>query len=292
MNNYLAVCVLVLLTARTFAAPEAGSCPTRDLDASRVAVAGGSITEIIYALGAQDKIVAVDRTSNFPQAATRLPSIGYVRAVSAEGLLALNPTLVLGEHDMGPGEVVEQVRKAGLPVVVLPEVHTVQGIYEKVACIAQIMDAQANAVAKLRDAMDGMVHQLQVDKGGERPRVGILLSLADGVPTGGGRDTSAHGVLTMAGANNVFAGFSGWKPISLESMAESDPEFIVMPVRGIEAAGGREAVLAHPSVRLTKAGKNARIIAVDGMTLLGFGPRTLVAARDLAQQFKPQGDPG
>ncbi|MEM9620488.1 MAG: ABC transporter substrate-binding protein [Pseudomonadota bacterium] len=283
MNRALAVVVVVWCLSSAQAAAQ--SCPD-DLDARRVAVAGGSITEIIYALGMQSQLVAVDRTSNYPEAATRLPSIGYVRAVSAEGLLSLDPTLVLGEHDTGPLEVVAQVRNAGVPVVVIPEVHTVDGIFAKVDCVATIMGAPSAAVTALKASMQDQVQQIQSVIADTKPRVAVLLSLADGVPTGGGTATSADGVLAMAGAENVLAGFEGWKPISLEAMAASDPQYIVMPDRGLVAAGGRNAVRAHPSIALTQAGQADRIIGIDGMSLLGFGPRTLGAAVELARAFK------
>ena len=85
-------------------------------DASRVVVAGGSITEIFYFLGEQDRIVALDVTSNFPPEAKSLPSIGYVRALSAEGLLSMNPSIILGEDDMGPPAVIKQIRETSLLV--------------------------------------------------------------------------------------------------------------------------------------------------------------------------------
>ncbi len=279
----------LLLGAPPLAALSPAGCVEPGLDTSRIAVAGGSITEIIYALDMGESLVAVDRTSNYPPAATRLPSLGYVRAVSAEGLLALNPTVVLGEHDIGPVEVVAQIRQAGLPVVVVPEVHTVDGIFAKVACVAAAIGAPAAALRSLHQRLQEQRQRLPAAPAAGPVKAAILLSLEDGVPTGGGVETSAHGVLTMAGAENVFAAFKGWKPVSLEAMAASDPDVLIMPKRGIKAAGGREAVLAHAAVRLTRAGREQRLIGVDGMSLLGFGPRTLDVALQLAAQLQSAG---
>ena len=108
-------------------------------DHSRVTAAGGSITEIIYFLKSDEKLVAVDVTSNYPMEAKELPSIGYVRALSAEGILSLNPSVIIGEDDMGPIEVIDQIKKSGVPIVAIAENHSIEGIIEKVRCVATII---------------------------------------------------------------------------------------------------------------------------------------------------------
>ena len=251
---------------------------------TRLAVAGGSITEIIFALGLESKLVAVDRTSNFPEAANQLPSVGYVRNVSAEGLISLSPTLVLGEDDMGPPATVKQIRSMGIEVRQIPEVHTADGIVDKVRCVASILGVDGEAEKYIEKELLPAVSALAA-KTGNGSRTVLLFGLRDGVPMIAGRETSGNGLLAMAGATNVFAEIRGWKPVSLEAMARADPHVIVIPERGVRAAGGIDKVLAHPSIRLTTAASTRRIIAMDGMTLLGFGPRTLQAALRLATEL-------
>ena len=258
-------------------------------DPSRIVVAGGSITEILFMLGEDNKIVAVDRTSNYPAEVSRFPVVGYVRALSAEGVLSLGPSLVLGEDDMGPHEVVSQLKLTGIEIRRVPEEHSAVGIVEKIICVATILGYTDDKIAKIRQDFDDSVEQIAALNDEEatapKPRVAIIMALRDGVPFAAGNDTSADGVIEMAGAENVFASFDGWKPVSLEVMISSDPSFIVMPERGMAMSGGRDSVLSHPSVRTTIAGQKGRVIAVDGMTLLGFGPRTLQAALDLQKEF-------
>jgi iron complex transport system substrate-binding protein len=117
------------------------ACPVPANDASRLAISGGSLTEIVYLLGADAQIVAVDRTSNYPVAATKLPSIGYVRNLSAEGILSVEPTLILAEDDTGPPIVLEQLRKTGVEIAVVPEQMDGLGIIAKVECVARIIGA-------------------------------------------------------------------------------------------------------------------------------------------------------
>ena len=262
-------------------------------DASRIAVAGGSLTEIVYLLGAQDRILAVDTTSNHPQAATAHPSVGYVRNLSAEGLLSLSPSLILGEDDMGPPAVLDQLEQAGVATVRVAEQHDAEGILQKVACVGEVlrMTDQADArISELRTVANRLAAYGVVGHGS--PRVAMVLSLRDGAPVAAGDNTSGGGFLRMAGARNVFGSIDGWKPVSTEAFAEANPEVIVIAERGARALGGAAAVAAHPSLRLTDAARKDRVVVMDGMAMLGFGPRTLEAALDFAMRLHGPGAAG
>ena len=268
----------------TLAAGTSLACPQKPQDPSRIAVAGGSVAEIIYLLGQEHKIIAADRTSNYPPEALELPSIGYVRALSTEGVLSLEPTLILGEDDTGPPVVIEQLKKVGVDVAIVPERTDADGIIEKIVCIAGLIDAPEDSLKNALADMQEDYEFLKANKFDSDSRVAILLSLQDGVPTAGGTGTSADGVMKMAGLNNVFGSFDGWKPVASESMVEMNPEYIFMPSRSVAMNGGLEQIIANPIIALTDAGRNGNIFEVDGMALLGFGPRTLSVARELAQQ--------
>ena len=270
-------------------AAAAWACEQPAADASRIAIAGGSITEIVYFLGEQDRIIATDRTSNYPAEALDYPSIGYVRSLSTEGLLSLAPTLILGEHDMGPPAVLAQIAQTGVEIVKIPEVHTAEGIVDKLRCIARILGVAPQAEAAIRQNLDATLAALAaISKRDDaaRPRVAIILGLRDGAPIGAGTGTSGHGLIEMAGADNVFAGFENWKPVSMEAMVRANPEYIVVPQRGVDAAGGLDKLLGQPGLALTAAARNRNLIAMDGMSMLGFGPRTLGAALELARRLQ------
>lgn len=272
----------------------AAACEVSE-DSSRIAVAGGSLTEIVYFLGAQERIVAVDSTSTYPAAASAFPSVGYVRALSAEGLLSLAPTLVLGEDDMGPPEALSQVERTGVDIVRIPEAHTAAGILAKIRCVASVLDlaGQAEALidAGIAPAMTAL-DDLAAESAADRPRVALLLEIRDGMPIGAGRNTSGDGILRMAGAENTLAGFTGWKPVSPEAMLSAEPEYILISERSVRSAGGAERVLSHPALRSIALGLEdgaaQRLIVMDGMAMLGFGPRTLEAALQLALELHPQ----
>jgi iron complex transport system substrate-binding protein len=265
------------------------ACPPPATDSSRLAISGGSITEIVYLLNESAKIVAADRTSNYPTAATKLPSIGYVRNLSAEGVLSIEPTLILAENDTGPPIVLDQLRKTGVEIAIIPEQMDAKGIISKVECVASVINADPKSTATATAKLAQDLAVLERLKNAERQvetniTVAVILGLDNGQPTVGGINTSANSILEMAGAANAFESFEGWKPVPAESMLEANPDIIIMPIRSVKMAGGLEKILSMQAIKLTNAAMNNRVIAIDGMALLGFGPRTLSVAIDIAKE--------
>ena len=263
------------------------SCSQAD-DSSRVTIAGGSLTEIVYLLEQENKLVAVDITSNFPEEAKQLPSIGYVRALSAEGVLSLSPSLILGEDDTGPPTVMEQLSRVGIQIEIIPEENSTDGIIKKVKCVAEILGVDKNTKDKTLAILNADAKELklltEMNKE-ESPKVMFILSMESGSPTVGGRDTSADGLIKMTGAVNVMDSFEGWKPVSTEAIIQAKPDFILISERGLNSFGSIEKLGQHPSLVFTPAAKNNNIIAMDGMAMLGFGPRTISSAKDIAQKY-------
>ena len=257
-------------------------------DSSRVTIAGGSLTEIIYLLRQEGKLVAVDITSNFPEEAKQLPSIGYVRALSAEGVLSLSPSLILGEDDTGPPAVMEQLSRVGIQIEIIPEENTADGIIKKVKCVAEILGVNDNIKDETLSNLNADANELKLlteTNKKEPPKVMFILSMESGSPTVGGRDTSADGLIKMTGALNVMDSFEGWKPVSTEAIIQAKPDFILISERGLNSFGSIEKLGQHPSLVFTPAAKNNNIIAMDGMAMLGFGPRTISSAKDIAQKY-------
>ncbi len=269
-----------------FSSAIASSCNKAE-DTSRITVAGGSITEIIFALGQQTKLIAVDITSNFPKQATELPSIGYVRALSAEGVLSLLPSLILGENDMGPAAVMEQLSRVGIDIKIIPEENTAAGIIDKVSCIANILDMSDYHKDLVLNNLRNEVNNLNnIVKNDENPKkVMFILGMESGSPTVGGKGTSADGFIKMTGGINVMSSFEGWKPVSTESIIEASPDFIIISNRGLSSFKTVEKLGQHPTLVFTPASKKNNIIALDGMAMLGFGPRTISSAKEVALRY-------
>ena len=235
----------------------------------------------------EDKLIAVDITSNFPLQAKSLPSIGYVRALSAEGVLSLSPSLILGEDDMGPAAVMEQLARVGIEIKIIPEENTADGIIQKVKCVADILGMPELDKNTILESLINDVKDLEdmVSKNLNPKKVMFILGMESGSPTVGGRGTSADGFIKMTGGVNVMNSFEGWKPVSTESIIEASPDFIIISNRGLSSFKTVEKLGQHPTLVFTPASKNKNIIALDGMAMLGFGPRTISSAKEVASKY-------
>lgn len=257
-------------------------------DSSRITVAGGSITEILYSINAEKKIVAVDITSYHPEEATSHPSIGYVRTLSAEGILSLDPTLILGEDDMGPPTVINQIKRTGIDVSIIPEEHSAEGIINKINCIGNIIGMKEESQKFIKSKILPKIKELNrysIKNIKEKKKVIFILGLQSGSPIIGGLNTSADGFIKMIGGINSMNEFENWKPVSTESIISSEPDVILVTARGMNAFGDIEALKSHPSLSLTPAVKNNTIYSMDGMAMLGFSPRTLDSAIEISKKI-------
>ena len=257
-------------------------------NSDRITVAGGSVTEILYFLGSEDKIIAVDVTSNYPEEAQNFPSIGYVRNLSAEGILSLKPSIIIGEDDMGPPSVIDQIKRTGIDIYVIQENHTSEGIIDKIKCIGNIVGKKEKTSELIEDVINPLKNELDIKSNNpnlDNVKVMFILSMDSGTPVVSGRKTSADGFINMTGASNAFKDFEGWKPVGTESIIDAAPDFILISNRGAHSYSDLDKISEHPSIKYTPAALNGNIIALDGMEMLGFGPRTISSALKLSDIF-------
>ena len=247
----------------------------------RIISVGGAITEIIFALNASNDLVAVDTTSNFPESVQKLPNVGYARALSAEGVLALAPTQIIASEDAGPPAVIRQLTSSGIPLAVLPAHHKFEGVLDRIRQIGELTGTQAQATT--------LMHSLQQEwtkvrtpiaqRKGKAAKVVFILAHAPNQIMVAGRETAAHAVLEYAGASNALIaanganGFNGYKPLTPEAMIAAQPDIILVTEQGLKASGGIDAILKLPGVEQTPAGRKRRVLSQEAMLMLGFGPR-------------------
>lgn len=250
--------------------------------AARVLSLGGSVTEIAVALGAQDRLIGRDSTSNYPESVLALPDVGYLRALSPEGVLSLSPDLVLAEHDAGPPAAIEVLKAAGIPFVSMPGTPSPEGVVAKITAVAAALDMapEGQALAqKVRNDLAAATKRAEAVP--QRKKVLFLLSLQGGRVMAGGQGTSAEGIIRLAGGQNAVTGFAGYKPMTDEAVLEAAPDVILMMAREGSLSMSDADVLAQPALAQTPAAKAGAIVRMDGMLLLGFGPRTAEAATAL-----------
>ncbi|OYT70493.1 MAG: hemin ABC transporter substrate-binding protein [Chloracidobacterium sp. CP2_5A] len=266
---------------------DANGQPVAITDVSRVVAAGGSVTEIVYALGAEAALVGCDASSLYPEAAAKLPQVGYVRALSAEGVLSLRPSLVLTLPEAGPPDALAQLRASGTPVLIVPSETSLEGVKRKIRAIAQALDRQAQGEELVRRLdVDLAAARNYLDGCPEKPKVMFIYARGQGVAQVAGRDTAAAEMIRLAGGVSAFD-FEGYKPLTAEAAVAAAPDVILLSSRGLESSGGVAGVLAMPGVKQTPAGRNQRIVAMDDLLLLGFGPRAGQGVLELARLLHP-----
>lgn len=254
----------------------------------RIVSVGGALTETLYALGAQDDLVGVDTTSFYPASASALPSVGYARNLSAEGVLSLRPTLVVASEDAGPPAVLRQLEAADVRLVMLDAGHSIEGVADRTRRLAELsgrVDAGRTLLANLqRQWLAAREHVARVAPAGKpAPRVLFVLSHSIGQVRVAGRATGADAMIRYAGAINAFRdGFDGYKPLTPEAAIAAAPDVILGTEQGIAAAGGIEGLLRLPGLVQTPAGRARRVVSLEALLLLGFGPRLPQAVTALA----------
>ncbi|MFV0515032.1 MAG: hemin ABC transporter substrate-binding protein [Jhaorihella sp.] len=272
-----AVLVLVAVARQLHAGP-----------AERVVSVGGSVTEIVYALGQEHRLVARDTTSNHPPQALDLPDVGYVRRLSPEGLLSVAPDLILTEDGAGPPEALELLRSSAIPVVTIPMGFTRDAVVAKIEAVADALGVPgkgAELAARVGAEIDAAARRGTAGK-----RVLFIMTMQGGRVLAGGADTAAEGIIALAGAVNAAEGFDGYKLMTDEAVLAAAPDVIlVMRNRG-DMALSDDDLLAHPALAATPAGQSRAILRMEGMYLLGFSVRTGQAVADLAAGLdRPKG---
>ena len=244
---------------------------------------GGSVTEIIYALGAADRLVARDTTSRFPSGAENLPDVGYMRALSPEGVLSVNPSMIIAEEGAGPPETIAVLEGADIPFFIVAQQYSSDGIAKKIVAVGEAIGEPARALALAKQIAIKLEQATAASRrhAGASKRVLFVLSTQGGRMLASGTGTAAAAMIEMSGAQNAVTAFEGYKPMTDEAVIAAAPDVILMMERGGEHDSAVNDLMKLPAVASTPAGVNRAVIRMEGLYLLGFGPRTADAVTDL-----------
>ena len=260
-------------------------------DVSRIVVMNGDVTEVVYALGLGGNVVAVDTSATYPQQALALPKIGYQRSLSAEGILSMAPTVVIGNTNAGPPEVLEQIRATGVPVVILDNVSTIAGASRKIRSVAQALGVpeKGEELAAALEEQIGEVIALSAQAEDKPTAVFLYMRGLDSLFLIG-QDHLSHELFEASGAVSGAAKvgvMAPFIPLTAEALAATDPDCIVVLTAGLESVGGEEGLLRIPGVGQTSAAEEGCIVDFDDQYFGGGGPRTASVLMDLLQVFHP-----
>lgn len=255
----------------------------------RVVSTAGSLTEIMYQLGVQDVLVGVDTTSLWPEEASELPQVGYQRALSAEGILSLAPTLVIATAEAGPAEVLQQIDGAGVQVKTFDHDYSLPALYGRIRQMGEWFDRSAEANELISQMQDDVTATQERTASGKKPKVVLLLGAEAGSSMAAGSDTAAQAMIEYSGGINALGDYSGYKPVNAEALIKAAPEYIIVVSHGDDGEEGLiDAVASLPGVELTPAGINRQFIVADALRFLGFGPRSTRAMLDMSARFYPE----
>ncbi|WP_417686746.1 heme/hemin ABC transporter substrate-binding protein [Roseibium sp.] len=255
-----------------------------DEPASRIVSVGGSITEIVYALGEKERLVARDSTSTYPTETSDLPDVGYIRRLAPEGVLSVSPDLLLMLEGSGPPETVDLLQKSGLRIITVPEAYSPEGILEKVRIVGDALGVPEKA-KRFSDDLRTSLNKAHEKSLGQADGIKVLFVLSNngGRVLASGSGTAASNIIALAGAKNATPEFEGYKQLTDEAIMQAAPDVVLMMSNG--ANHGDTDVFANPALASTPAGQNNRIIKMPGSYLLGFGPRTADAILELSEKL-------
>ena len=272
-------------TAREAASSALGDLASTPAAPLRIVSLGGTVTELVFALGAGADVIAVDASSSFPPEVRGLAQVGYHRNLSAEGILALNPTLLIATEELGPPAVVTQLRSAGVRLEVLTSGTTPEAATERMVALGQILGRVEEAQALIATFGAALARERAATE--DRPASLFLYARGAHQVMVAGRATSAERLLALAGIPNAATSFEGFRPYSAETLIASQPAFLVMTEGGLGSVGGLDALLAMPGVAATPAGQHRRVVVVDDLAALGFGPRLPDVVAQLRRESAP-----
>ena len=260
-------------------------------DISRIVVLNGDFTEVVFALGMGENVVGVDSSATYPEEVQELPQIGYQRSLSAEGILSMDPTLVIGNTNSGPPEVLQQIRATGIPVVILERVSTIEGAARKIRAISAALGVPERG-EELASDLEEQIEEVralaaQVE---EKPTAVFLYMRGLDSLFLIGRDHLSHELFEATGAisGGAAAGvMRPFVPLTAEALAAADPDCIVVLTAGLRSVGGRDGLLTIPGVAQTKAAQEGCIVDFDDQYFGGGGPRMGDVLMDLLRIFHP-----
>ncbi len=258
---------------------------------ARIITAGSAMTETVCALGDCDNILASDRTSLYPPEIQKLPSIGYRSSISAEGIISLQPSLFIAEKDYVESTVLNQIKNAGVNVLIIERVYTVEGTKDLIRQIAKVLNkVSAGEILIKKIEAELAEANATIKKSKTTPRVLCVFNRDKSSLSVGGTNTFSS-ILPYVGAESVIKGVEGYKPLNTESLMASNPDFLLMFESGVQSLGGVQGVLQIPGVLQTTAGKKKQVIAMEGIKLSNFGPRLGEAVKELTLLLHQQTNP-
>lgn len=281
--------LLITLFIVACTAPEKMEESSQPQDSKRIITAGGTITEIVHALGHGDEIIATDLTSTYPASMKKLPSIGYRNQIKAEGILSLGPDIVLVEEGYLDPAVIEQLKTAQVELELFKKPKTIpetKTIIKELSEFFHEKEKGQELISEIDTDLEELNQYLESNK--SKPKVLFVMARGPETVFIAGDKTFSSEMFKLANLESSATGFDDFVPLTPEFLPVSNPDFIVLFTSGIQSLGGMEGLSKIQGIDQTNAFQKNHIIAMDGHYLSGFGPRVGKAALELAKAARPE----
>jgi iron complex transport system substrate-binding protein len=277
------------LLAAAVAAISLGACNANKQEATasfadsvKIVSLSGSISEVLAGAGLEKNIVGTDITSNYPEGLKAKPKVGHNRNINAEGILALQPGLVIGiKKDFSPA-LEAQFKTAGVKLLLVDQEFSVQGTKELIHTLTDSLHVKIKGDSLIKILDQDLA---KVKPAASKPKVLFIYARGTGTMMVGGTGTQVEKAIVLAGGQNAVTGFADYKPLTAEALVKANPDVILLFDSGLKSLGGAEGVSKIQGIKETNAGKNKKIISMDGELLGSFGPRLGIAIQELATKI-------
>ena len=252
----------------------------------RIITLGGAITETVVDLGFEKQIIAVDVTSEYPESIKKLPKVSKNRSVSAEGLMAFRPDLIIAPYGDVPYGVIQSLKGTGIKFVAIRQEYSVKGALQFIREVGLAVGEKekGNKLAlETGQRINKVLQTVKLSK--KKPEVLFIYARGPGTMTVAGKGSNMDAMITLAGGRNAIQEFNRYKTYSTEALVNANPDVLFLFDFGMESLGGTTGLLKMPGVAYTNAGKNKRIAAMDGPLMINFSTRLDQAILALHKEF-------
>lgn len=240
----------------------------------RIITLDGAITETVVDLGFEKQIVAVDVTSEHSDNIKKLPKVSKNRSISAEGLMAFRPDLIIAPYGDVPHGVIQSLKGAGIKFVAIKQEYSVKGALQFIRDVSVALGVKEKGTKLAFETEKRINKALQTVKlNPKKPIVLFIYARGTGTMTVAGKGSNMDAMITLAGGRNAIQEFNRYKTYSTEALVNANPDVLFLFDFGIESLGGNSGLLKMPGVAYTNAGKNKRIAAMDGPLMINFSTR-------------------
>lgn len=283
LNLYLIIALLAVVSCNNDSTKQTDSLLLTD--SLKIVSLNGSLSEILVELDLEKNIVGVDVTSTFPNSLDKIAKVGHNRNISAEGILALKPNLIIGtSKDLKP-ELIEQFKSTGIKLLLFEHDFSIEGTKRLISSVADSLLLSSKATKIINQLDNDIAAAKRYIKKENTPKVLFIYARGTGTMMVAGEDTQVEKMIELAGGKNAVGGFKDFKPLTSEALLEANPDVILLFSSGMESLGGTLGLEKVQGIAQTNAGKNKRFITMEGQLLTGFSPRLGLAIKELAQKI-------